>query len=76
MTTEELAAIEVEIMSDPTLQSGEVKRYMTLVAEVRRLRNLVMEAFEEGQANGVADGHGKAHDGWSMSYVRKEMEGA
>jgi hypothetical protein len=46
MTTEELAAIEVEIMSDPTLQSGEVKRYMTLVAEVRRLRSIIENARE------------------------------
>jgi len=52
MTTEELAAIEVEIMSDPTLQSGEVKRYMTLVAEVRRLKGyeeIILKMIHERQ---------------------------
>ena len=45
-----------------------------LIAEVRRLRALVESAYEEGEANGIADAHGWANDGWDVSTSRYELD--
>jgi hypothetical protein len=42
-------------------------------AEIARLRGLVEAAYEEGEANGVADSHGTAHEGWPVSNARKAL---
>ena len=45
-----------------------------LVAEVRRLREVAMEAFEEGQY--ATDRYGSPLYGWGSSDARKALDGA
>ena len=74
MTEQEVAGIEADVKSDPTLQPDEVARYMALVAEVRRLRGLVREALIEGVLWPLDELH--AQDCWERSNARKALEGA
>ena len=79
MTQDELAGIE-EIIARAKLSNGMAPAYDlatihadALVAEVRRLRALVREAFNEGFALGLWDPGNR--DYWPESLVRKTLEG-